>query len=291
MKILFLGGTGFFGESFKSFIKKEKETNIAINYVGRSDKYFFKDSFINYNQIHKIKKKEYSHLIHCAHASTNRKNLTEVDRFNKSINTTLKLLKLCKKKNIDKFIYISSGIVYKDPNGKNDVNDKISSISSEKNYKNSKIICEKLVKNFCKKNKIKYIILRCFSFCGKMQKNKRYAIPNLISQFKKKNQSHIFIDGTGKDIRSFMHQEDLARSLLKIIKSKKKNTLYNIGSTEKISVKNLALKIKKIMKSKKKIIILKNKKNITKYAPKKNLTSDLWNTKFIRLDESLKEII
>ena len=45
------------------------------------------------------------------------------------------------------------------------------------------------------------------------------------------------------------------------------------------------------MKSKKKIIILKNKKNITKYAPKKNLTSDLWNTKFIRLDESLKEII
>lgn len=291
MKILFLGGTGFFGRSFKSFIKKEKEINIVVNYVGRSNKSFFNDNFINYNQINKIKKKEYSHLIHCAHASTNRKNLSEADRFKSSINTTIKLLKLCKKKNIDKFIYISSGIVYHDLNGKNDINDRISRANSEKNYKNSKIICEKLVKNFCKNNQINYTILRCFSFCGKLQKNKRYAIPNLIGQFKKKNHPKIFIDGTGKDIRSFMHQKDLARSILKVIKSKKKNTFYNVGSTERISIKDLAKKIKKIMKSRKKIIILKNKKNITKYAPKKNLTSDLWDNKFIKLDQALKEII
>ena len=291
MKILFLGGTGFFGMSFKDFIKNENEINLTIDYVGRSNKSFFKDSFIDYKNINKIKKKQYSHLIHCAHASTNKKNITEANRFKSAIDTTKKLLNLSKRKSIDNFIYISSGIVYKNLNGKNDIKDKIFNVSSEKSYKNSKIICEKFVKNFCKKNKINYSILRCFSFCGKFQKNKRFAIPNLISQFKKKNQPQIFIDGTGKDIRSFMSQKDLAKSILKVIMSKKKNTLYNVGSTEIISIKSLATKIKKMMKSKKKIIILKNKKATTKYAPKVNLTSDLWDTNFIKLNKILKELI
>ena len=88
-----------------------------------------------------------------------------------------------------------------------------------------------------------------------------------------------------------MHQKDLARSILKVIKSKKKNTFYNVGSTERISIKDLAKKIKKIMKSRKKIIILKNKKILQNTHPKKNLTSDLWDNKFIKLDQALKEII
>ena len=46
-----------------------------------------------------------------------------------------------------------------------------------------------------------------------------------------------------------------------------------------------------MMKSKKKIIILKNKKATTKYAPKVNLTSDLWDTNFIKLNKILKELI
>lgn len=291
MKILFLGGTGFFGKSFKSYIKSQNQTDLVINYVGRSDKFFFKNCFINYKNINKIKKKEYSHLIHCAHASTNKKKITEANRFKSAISITQRLLELSKKKNINNFIYMSSGIVYENLNAKNYINDKISNVSSKKNYKNSKIICEKLIKNFCKKNKINYIILRCFSFCGKFQKNKKFAIPNLISQFRNKNQKKIYINGTGQDIRSFMNQKDLAKSIFKVIKSKKKNVIYNVGSTERVSIKDLATKIKKITKSKKQIVILKNINETTKYAPKINLTKNLWDTDFINLDTSIKELI
>jgi NAD dependent epimerase/dehydratase family enzyme len=93
VKILFLGGTGFFGMSFKNFIKNENEINLTIDYVGRSNKSFFKDSFIDYKNINKIKKKQYSHLIHCAHASTNKKNITEANRFKSAIDTTKKIIK------------------------------------------------------------------------------------------------------------------------------------------------------------------------------------------------------
>ena len=38
------------------------------------------------------------------------------------------------------------------------------------------------------------------------------------------------IKGSGHDVRSFMHQEDLAKAILLICKLKNKKNIFNVGS-------------------------------------------------------------
>ena len=87
-----------------------------------------------------------------------------------------------------------------------------------------------------------------------------HVIPGLISKFliSKKNEE-VKVWGTGKAIREFMHVDDLANAIYKILKLpqikirkiiKSEYPLINVGSGESISIKNLAKMIKKILRLK-----------------------------------------
>jgi GDP-L-fucose synthase len=84
-----------------------------------------------------------------------------------------------------------------------------------------------------------------------------HVIPGLISKFllAKKKKSDVKIWGTGKPIREFLHVQDLVEAILVLLKvnklkitkvSNNELPIFNIGSGESISIKNLALLIKKI---------------------------------------------
>ena len=294
MKILFFGGTGFFGRSFENYLKK-KNLNIFVRYVGsKSKKYkdFDNNLILPFNRLSKIKSNFYSHIIHCAHPSTNKGHISEAKRFNLAIKNTSLALKLCDQKNIKNFFYASSGIVYLNKNKKITEYSKISVNTNLKNYINSKIICEKMIKEFCKKKKINYTIIRFFSFSGKFQlKNTNYAIPNLINQFKNKKIKYVSIKGSGHDVRSFMHQEDLAKAILLICKLKNKKNIFNVGSDYSIKIIDLAKKIKKILRSSKKIKILEPKKKITFYVPNINKLKKAGFKNLISLNKLIKDLI
>jgi len=92
-----------------------------------------------------------------------------------------------------------------------------------------------------------------------------HVIPGLISKFllAKKKKSDVKIWGSGKPIREFLHVQDLVEAILVMLKvNKLKITkvnnnelpIFNIGSGESISIKNLALLIKKIIQFKGRII-------------------------------------
>ena len=166
MKILFFGGTGFFGRSFENYLKK-KNLNIFVRYVGsKSKKYkdFDNNLILPFNRLSKIKSNFYSHIIHCAHPSTNKGHISEAKRFNLAIKNTSLALKLCDQKNIKNFFYASSGIVYLNKTKKITEYSKISVNTNLKNYINSKIICEKMIKEFCKKKKLIIQLLDFFLF-------------------------------------------------------------------------------------------------------------------------------
>ena len=295
MNVLFFGGTGFFGNSLRNYCKTANEKKIIkIKYSGNKETYknLNKNELIKPQNLNRIKKNFYNTIIHAAHPSTNRGNLNENIRYSIGVKNTIKALLLSKNKKIKNFIYVSSGIVYDNIKVNIDEEEKISEIGNEKNYKNSKIISENICKIFCDINNINLTILRCFAFSGPLQlNNKNYAIPNIIRQFKSSIHKEVKINGSGKDLRSFMNQKDLGKSLFKILISKKKYKIYNIGSNEKISIFGLANKIKKILRSKKKIIIERPKSNFVNYVPSIKRLKKIGISEIITLDQTIKEML
>ena len=130
-----------------------------------------------------------------------------------------------------------------------------------------------------------------------------HVIPGLISKFllAKRKKTDVKIWGTGKPIREFLHVQDLVEAILVLLKvNKPKITkvsnnglpIFNIGSGESISIKNLALLIKKIYRFKGRIIFDKKYPDgtINKNLDSRKIKKFKWKAK-ITLEKGLKKII
>ena len=81
--------------------------------------------------------------------------------------------------------------------------------------------------------------------------NDSHVIPGLIARMHKakiNNESEFMIWGTGNPLREFLYSEDLADSIEFILEKDLDRDLINIGSNNEISIKELAIKIKEIIK-------------------------------------------
>ena len=130
-----------------------------------------------------------------------------------------------------------------------------------------------------------------------------HVIPGLISKFinAKNKGTDVQIWGSGKPIREFIHVDDLANAILVSLKTSKKklNHIFkrslpfmNVGSGDHISIKKLAIEIKKLINFKGRIIYDKKYPDGT---INKNLDSSLikklkWKTK-IKFLSGLKKLV
>ena len=130
-----------------------------------------------------------------------------------------------------------------------------------------------------------------------------HVIPGLISKFlmAKKNNSNVTVWGSGKAIREFLYVDDLAKAIFKILTLSKKKLkkisknqlpIINVGSNESITIKNLAYKIKKIVKFQGKIIFDKNYPDgtINKNLDSKKIKQTMWKP-LIKLNLGLSKVI
>ena len=81
-----------------------------------------------------------------------------------------------------------------------------------------------------------------------------HVVPQFINRFKSLKGKNFKIQGTGNEIRSFIYIKDFLNAFNLILNRGKHLGVYNIGTNEKIQIKNLAYKLSKILKKK---IILK----------------------------------
>lgn len=80
--------------------------------------------------------------------------------------------------------------------------------------------------------------------------NNSHVLPALIRKFhtaKKENKSEVEIWGTGAPLREFLHADDLADACFYLMQNYNEAGLVNIGVGEDISIKDLALLVKKIV--------------------------------------------
>ena len=76
-----------------------------------------------------------------------------------------------------------------------------------------------------------------------------HVIPNFITKInesilkKDKDEIHLEIQGSGNETRAFIYIDDFIEGLNKILQSGENLNVYNIGSSEEITIKELAKKI------------------------------------------------
>ena len=272
--LLIIGGTGYLGQSFFDYINDDKLKNIRLSEIiiisrkRKKIKSNIKISYIvkNITDVKKIPLTDY--IIYAANSQNNLENL-------KGINNFIGLLN--KKHKNSKILFTSSGAVYGSRNIKKKFKEKdlvsLKNVSSFKGYKKeyakSKIIIENKFKELGK-NGYNVSIARLFTFIGKrILIRNDFAITNLVKQAQNPKIKNISLNSSKNVYRGYMHSDDLIRWVIKIlINSNSKCEIYNVGSDEAITIKQLANLIAKKFK---KNVSIKNKKiskdNIDYYVP------------------------
>ncbi len=273
-KLLIIGGSGYLGQSFFDYINAGKLKKVRLSEIiiisrkRKKIKSSIKISYIvkNIKDIKRIPLTDY--VIYAANSKNNLENL-------KGINNFVSLLTEKHKKS--KILFTSSGAVYGSRNYKKKFREKdlvsFKKVSTFKGYKKeyakSKIIIEKKFKELGE-NGFNVSIARLFTFVGKRILTRNdFAITNLVKQAQNPKTKYLLLNSSKNVYRGYMHSEDLIRWIIKIlINSSSKCEIYNVGSDEAITIKQLANLISKKFKKK---ISIKNKKiskdSIDYYVP------------------------
>lgn len=313
--ILITGGAGYIGSHIVEILIKQKKNifiidNLSTGYRKLINK---KAKFLKID-IHKtkiinkiIRKYKIDSIIHLAASLV----IGEGEKYPKkyfknNVLGTQSILNSCKGTKVNNFIFSSTAAVYKD--GLYKVNER-SKLKPKSVYGKTKLKAEKLVKFFCKKEKINYGILRYFNIVGSSSTGKiglinksDHLFKNFSREiFKKKPSFKIYgTDYDTKDgscIRDFIHVSDIAEIHLKILEKiakTKKSNILNCGYSKGTSVLEVAEEFKR--QSFKKIDIVKlprRKGDLGKIiASNKNLKYFIkWKPKFNKLNVIVKSCL
>ncbi len=158
-------------------------------------------------------------------------------------------------------------------------------------YACGKILSEFMGIHYGKKFFKKLIIFRPYNIYGPRM-GKDHVIPDFIQKLKMMKGKNFKIQGSGNEIRSFCHIDDFVGAFDLLLSKGKHLNVYNIGTSEKIKIKDLAYKMSKI--SKKKIIIIKTplSKGSTKIrVPDISKMKKLGFKPKLNLDKGLRKIL
>lgn len=301
--ILITGGTGFIGQNLVKFFQNKYKIFIIDNYSssGVNRNFLFdrkkvkiiKKDISKFNDLTKVLNKlQIDYVIHAAAHFANENSILNPEKdLNTNILGTLNLLRHFKKKNIKKFIYLSSSCVYGEiPVAK----ENLLLDPYETPYAISKYAAEKYIKFFKNYYNIDTTIVRVFNTYGpgEISHKFRNVIPRFIENSLKGKK--LIITGSGNEIRDFTYVDDLAKILSLIINKRNVPDIINSCTGKKTKIKLLAKKIIYLTKSKSKIK-LKPQRNWDKINNRLGSTlriKKVLNMKnFTNLDQGLTQTI
>ena len=285
-KILITGATGFFGKwllFYMIYLNRCKKINFEIFAISRDSAVFLSKypeinecTFIKWHN-HDLKYPisldfEPGLVFHLATEVASSKDSINTHSFDAILLGMKNVLNFLKDKNSNsKLILASSGGAYGlQPNELKNLDENFNGAPNTLNvqayYGEAKRVCE-IMCTLHKQDQINFdfVIARCFAFSGPfLPLDHRYAIGNLVKNFIE--EKPLTINGTGEDKRSYLYGADLAFWLLKILVQGKSSEIYNVGSSEEVSIKELASLVNDFNA---KDIIVKKNINIspTRYVP------------------------
>lgn len=201
------------------------------------------------------------------------------------------IIYLSQKFGIKKIAFASSSEVYGE-NAKIPYSEDRSPTNPKLPYATVKLAAENMIASLCEKYTINYIIFRFFNTYGPNQSDD-YVIKKFINAAINNRDIEIF--GSGKQTRTFLFIDDNIKGTVKAFETNNLNhTIINIGSKKMYSIKELALLIIKLTKSKSKIKYLpRREKGDTKIRQPENkiFLQLIKDKKLISLNEGLLKVI
>ena len=270
MSILITGGAGYIGSHVAEQFIDKKYNIIILDHLKTGHKSlinkkakFIKGDINNIKLVnHIIKKYNVHSIIHlAAYINVSEAEKNKLKYWNNNVIGTKRLLSACKNTGVKNFIFSSSCSIY--GNTKRSVSER-KKPNPQGYYAYTKFKSEELIKQYAKKYKFKYGVLRYFNVAGASNSGKigqierhGHLIKNIaIQYFKKKAIINIFgSDYSTKDgtcIRDYMHVSDLANIHIKglqYLKNNKKSFILNCGYGKGYSVLEIVNIFKKMKKN------------------------------------------
>lgn len=238
----------------------------------------------------------FTHILHAAADSTLGPELRPLQRHEQIVTGTRNMLEFAVAKGVHRFLLMSSGGAYgpqpsdmtKIPENYNGMPDPLASANS---YGVAKRMAEHLCALYRDTYGVEVVIARCFSFVGQdIPLDAHFAIGNFIRDALQGKE--IVIKGNGSPIRSYLDQRDCAVWLRRILHSAPSGGVYNVGSDMPISILDLAMRVRDLLASEKKMTISRGggdsiDRNV--YVPditraRRELRLDVWTT----LDDAIQ---
>jgi len=313
--ILITGGAGYIGSHISEVLIKNKKKifiidNLSTGYrrlIHKKAK-FFKVDILKSKKVREIIiKNNIDSVIHlAANLIIGEGEKYPKKYFKNNVVGTKNLLESCENTGVKNLVFSSTAAVYKD--GQYKVNEN-SIIKPKSVYGKTKIKAEKIIKRFCKRNKINYCILRYFNIAGSSPSGKIGLInksDHLFKNFsreiiKKRPILKIYGDNydtkDGSCIRDFIHVSDIAEihyKVLEKINNLNNSKILNCGYNKGISVLEVAKVFKSQSSKKVQIFISKRRKGdlVKIIASNKKLKKFIkWKPKFNNLNTIVKSCI
>ncbi len=241
--ILVVGAKGFLGTKLSKILQKKKITFFKID---KNLKNKEKVNINNYNQLKKIfEKNKIKIVINCACEPATSKVKENIIKTNVYGNENL--IKLSVEYKIKKFIFFSTSAIWV-KNYKKPVTEK-TNVCPVENYGVSKVMAEKSITN-SKLNS--WTIFRVPMIVSE----ERLGVLSILFDFIINNKKIPILDN-GQNLIQFIHIDDLIKFVIKSCSIKEKQ-IYNLGSEEALSLKDLFLKLIRAINSNSKIISFKD---------------------------------
>lgn len=265
-KILITGGTGFVGKwicEMVSFLNTNFDFNTHLYLIGRDVESFS-------NDVPHLAKKPFISLIEqdvrnlhdlpndpnfVIHAAASPDSRVHVSQPLKTIETIYRgtnlILDYCfRLPKLNKIVHLSSNQVYGKIEGekliREDMCGGMDSTKFSNVYGESKKISESICSVYRNQNSLPIVVCRPFSFIGPYQQlDKPWALNNFIRDGLLGGPIRIL--GDGKTIRSYLYGSDTAYWILSALVSGLVGEVYNLGSSEAVTLNDLAVKVKSIL--------------------------------------------
>ncbi len=245
-KILITGGTGFIGYHLakKCLSLNWSVTSLSTNKPlkkRRLNKVKYKICDISKKkELFKKLDNNYNYVVNLAgFVDHSNKRKTIKSHYNGCKNLSSIFLK----SKLEKFIQIGSSVEYGKINSPQTENNK----NNQKTYSaygKAKLLSTKFLLNLKKKYDFPATIIRFYLIYGPYQDENR-VVPITILNAIKDNE---FNCSDGKQLRDFLHVDDAVRAIIKSLKNKKvSGEIINIGSGKPLKIKNIILRICKLV--------------------------------------------
>ena len=248
MKVIILGGAGFIGSHLAEYLVKKRYSvkiidNLSTGRIENIKHFKSKIIFINAD----ISKKgkwlhEFKNVDYVFHLAALADIVPSIDNpykyYQSNVTGTLNVLEAVRKNKIKKLIYTASSSCYGIP--KKYPTDEKEKIDPKFPYAVTKYLGEQLIINWSKIYKIDFVSLRLFNVYGPRSRTSgTYGAMFGVFLAQKLSKKPFTLVGNGEQSRDFTYVSDVVRALITAARSKKRNKIYNVGSSKSIKIKTI----------------------------------------------------